>query len=166
MAEQETLDELVERFIEIGAKDPHEGARTLMRHLGDRLLATAESHLEEFIAEMFRQRLAGKRRQAIARVTPKAIGSREIMIKSIWIPLAGGDFKYIAVGDCTHPDFDARAAYIDRLIAGIVRHNDWNRAMSAQIRREGVTYARELRDVPTLEEAESPAVAALTDGRD
>jgi ribosome-binding protein aMBF1 (putative translation factor) len=30
MAEQETLDDLVERFIEIGAKDPHEGARTLM----------------------------------------------------------------------------------------------------------------------------------------
>lgn len=81
------------------------------------------------------------------------------MLQSIWIPDGDGGFDYKAVGKCTAEDFYRRADYTDRLIAGIVRHNSWVRAMGDQIVSEGVTTASELAHVPTLDEpAELPVI--------
>lgn len=157
---ERSLDELVESFIELGEKDPHEAARRLIRHVGsERVLEVAKPYLEDFIAEMFRRRIGSKRRAAVARLTPAAIESREILLKSIWIPTEDGAFKYIAVGECAAADFDARADYVDRLIEGVVRHNRWNRAMAAQIRAEGVETAAELSEMPQLEAVEMDALS-------
>lgn len=146
----DTLEAIIDRYKNLGEKDPHTISTKVIASLGDDLVEVARPYLADFITELARQRLGNDRRAEIARITPQLIETNEVMLKSIWIPSGQGGITYKKIAEATADDFDARAAYLERLVAGIARHARWCRDVADQIRYHGVTTAGELTSLPPL----------------
>lgn len=145
----DTLNDVVDRYIHLGEKDPRRVRERVMDELGDRLLDVVTPHLEDFIDELARQRLNSERRREVARITPQTVSNREIMLKSIWIPL-NGTILYKRIADVTAAEFEARAAYLDRMIVGISNHAQWCRDVADAIRAIKGKTASDLSALPPL----------------
>ena len=149
--ESVTLEEVIDRYITLGEKDPRLVAEKVFGELGDDLVEVARPHLAEFVAELARHRLAGQRRAELARITSRSVASREIMLKSIWIP-SKGSIVYKRIADVTADEFDARAAYLDRMVSSIAAHAQWCRDCASSIRAKGFKKAGQLESLPPLPE--------------
>lgn len=149
-----TLEQVIDRYISLGEKDPRNVAERVFNELGDDVVAVVQPHLADFIAEMARHRLGNQRRAELARITPRSLASREIMLKSIWIP-AEGSIVYKRIADVTADEFEARAAYMERMVASISAHAQWCRDCASAIRAAGVANAGGLDRLPALPEIET-----------
>lgn len=151
-----TLEELIDQQINLGHKDPHQFPDLLRKAVGDDLTPIVAPYLDDFITELGRQRINAQRRTALAKITPHAITSRELMLKSMWVPRANGDdpldVYYKPVGDMTAADFDSRATYLERMAGGILAHARWCRACAHQIRTENVKTFGKVKNIPELPE--------------
>lgn len=145
-----TLEELIDRQINLGHHDPHELYPLLERELGDDLIEIVRPYIADFIAEMSRQRINTRRRASVAKITPANSRSRDIMLQSLWVPDAGTGITYKRIADMTPDDFDARADYLDRMAAGIANHARWCRDCAQQMRIEKVKTAGKLKHLPEL----------------
>jgi hypothetical protein len=159
-----TLERLIDQQIELGHHNPHDYPQLLAKALGDNLNEIIKPYIDDFIAEMSRQRINNRRRAQIAKITPTTINQPEIMIQSLWIPTGQGNtITYKPLGTMTADDFDARADYLERMSLGIHRHAQWCRTVANNMRDQNVTTANQLGNLPALPEYEDlPELPALT----
>lgn len=149
----ETLERLVEQQITLGLKNPHECFQLLERKLGPAdLVEVARPYLSEFISEMARQKINAQRRSSIAKITPESVADPEVKLRSLWVPSSVQEqgIVYKRIADMTADDFEARAAYLERMLLGLSRHIGWCRAVANEIRRTKKTTAAELKELPAL----------------
>lgn len=154
--EIQTLERAIERELNLGQKDPHQVYERLEDSLGpEELLRLAMPYIPDLVSEMARHKLGQKRRQAIAKISDKSLTDPEIMLKSLWIPTKDGKILYKRIADMDDRDFDARAAYLERLVLGISRHAMWCREVAAMMRKHKAVVARDLLRLPELPEVEA-----------
>lgn len=145
-----SLEELIDQQISLGNSDPHELYGLLERQLGDELVEIVKPYIADFISEMGRQRINSKRRAEVAKISPTNSKSREILLRSLWVPDSGIGITYKRIADMTADDFESRAAYLERMAAGVMNHAQWCRDCAEQIRTEGVKTAGKLKQLPEL----------------
>jgi len=151
-----TLEEEIASLIELGERDPHTIAQTLIHRQSPVWLATQLIGLaEEIIAERARQRLGSQRRQSIARVTPRQISEADALkLRTMWVPSPDGLPEYVRVADATPDHFDRRAAYLERMASHVLRQARWCRDVAEMMRAEKITKAGKLRAFPPLPDEE------------
>lgn len=151
-ATQMTLEELIDQQLNLGHKNPHEIPDLLKRHLGEELVDIINPYIDDFITELARQRLNAQRRQEVVKINKTSLASREIMLKSLWVPQPGADqgITYKAIGDMTADDFDARGDYLTRMATGVLNHAQWCKDVAQRIRDAGVSTAGQLESLPEL----------------
>lgn len=147
-----TLERLIEQKINLGLKDPHECYPALEHELGPELLELARPYLAEFVSTMARQKLNALRRSDIAKITPQSIADPEVKLRSLWIPNNEQGISYKRIADMTADDFDARAAYLERMLIGLSRHIGWCRNVAQELRRANLATAGQLDALPPLPE--------------
>lgn len=146
------LDKLIESKINLGHKNPHDFYDLLVQELGDDLVDVVKPYLADFITEMARHRIGALRRASVAKITARALESQEeVMLRALWVP-ANGTIVYKRIADMTADEFDARAAYLERMIQGIAMHARWCRDVATAIREQGVGTAGGLKELPPLVE--------------
>lgn len=148
------LEELIDQQINLGHKDPHTYPDLLRQALGDELITIITPYLDDFIAEMGRQRLNNIRRQSVARITNTSLGDPQIMLRSMWVPTSDGKITYKPIGDMTANDFDARADYLEHMAHGIKVSAQWCRDVAQAIRNQNVKTAKRLKTLPPLPDVE------------
>lgn len=149
-----TLERAIEQQLNLGKKDPHVIYDELEKQLGAKgLLELATPHLPDLISDMARQRMNTLRRADLAKITETNIDQPEIMLRALWVPDDDG-IVYKRIADMTADDFDARAAYLERMTAAISRHALWCRNVAEQIRKRKIGTAGELERLPGLPELE------------
>ncbi len=150
----DTLEQLIDKNIALGHKNPHDFYELLERELGDDIVTVARPYLADFIADMTRQRLNSGRRTQIAKITTAGLADPELVLRSLWVP-SEGTILYKRIADMTADDFDSRAAYLERMMIGISRHAGWCRAVADAIRTtKQANTAGDLRRLPALPEAD------------
>lgn len=163
---QATLERLVDQQIILGLKNPHDFFTVIATAIGDeQIAALARPYLADFVAEMARQKLNAARRASVARITTDALADPEVKLRSLWVPSAqGGGITYKRIADMSADDFDARAAYLERMMFGIARHAAWCRAVAEELRRHNCATANELAVLPPLPEIDDqPPALPVTD---
>lgn len=149
-----TLEELIDQQINLGHKDPHQFPDLLRKSLGDELIAIVTPYLDDFIAELGRQRINAIRRKSIAKITRDDLGDPEIMLRSMWVPTGDGTITYKPIGEMTADDFDARANYLEHMATGIRISAQWCRDVAHLMRTKGVKTAKRLTTLPPLPTSE------------
>src|SRR5262245_52429653 len=148
----ETLERLIDQQINFGLKNSHECFAALERRLGPELLDYARPYLADLISNMARQKLNALRRNEIAKITPETIADPTIRHRAVWVPSGTDGTTYKRIADMTADDFEARAAYLERMLVGLSRHIGWCHSVAAQIRQQNVETAGELTQLPPLPE--------------
>jgi hypothetical protein len=151
----ETLERLVEQQINLGLKNPHECFDRLVQQFGPAdLVEIARPYLSDFITEMARHKINAQRRQSIAKITPTTVADPEVKLRSLWVPseIREQGIVYKRIADMTAEDFDARAAYLERMLVGLSRHIGWCREVANEIRRTKKQTAGQLKALPALPE--------------
>lgn len=154
-----TLEEAIEQQINLGQKNPHAVFDQLERQFGDELAELARPYIADLVSEMARQKINARRRADVAKITPGVLDG-SIMLRSLWVPAESG-ITYKRIADMTADDFEARAAYLDRMIVGITRHAEWCRLVARKIRRSKVGTAGNLKSLPALPEIDDVERKAL-----
>ena len=163
-----TLDEAIDKAINLGQKDPIEIVKKIRKQNGDEwFIEQAALYADDFVAEMCRQRLNAQRRSAIAVLSSRSIQSREkgeVMLKSVWIPSADGFPLYKRVADVTAAEWRSRADYLDRLAIGVLKQGRWARDVADRMDDEGAATTGDLKaplpELPANEDLELPALEA------
>lgn len=156
MKEQLTLEQVIERELNLGQKDPHAIYDRLSQQLGaEELLKLAVPYIPDLVSEMARQKLGRERRRSVARISHAGLNDPEIMLRSLWVPSEDGKIVYKRIADMDDRDFDDRAAYLERMVVGIGRHAQWCRDVATMIRKAKVGVAGDLERLPELPELEA-----------
>lgn len=141
------MEQAIQQMINLGVKDPLEGARKCVDLYGVRWVAEElAANWEPFIAEAFRQALGNQRRAAIVSIGDRArrggkVAKREAVLCSMFIPSKG----YIALGDATAEDLAEAAAYRRKMADGLHRWADFYESVQALVVDQGVARVRDVR---------------------
>jgi hypothetical protein len=72
----------------------------------------------------------------------------------LWVPTTDGKLLYKRIGDMGADDFEARAAYLERMVHAIRVQAQWCRDCAARMRKERAKTAAKLSALPPLPEVE------------
>jgi hypothetical protein len=129
-----TLDELIERLISVGLKDPLEIARKAIKEQGeDWILAQLAERSEDIVAEFARHRL-GSHRRSHEIVRLDRAQEPEFMLQAKWVPEVG----WKRIGDLTADDCELIASHYESLSRATAIRAQLFRQFAQLIRTENV----------------------------
>lgn len=146
-----SLDDEIERLVNLGESDPVEAARKLERqHSKEWLAQQLAAYAEDILAEMFRRRLGAVRRKAEVALRPgDVLAEGEFKIAKTWVPGIG----WKAAGELSPSDLRAKAAWYEKAATAAMTRVVWCVDVAEMMEAEGVDRLADLSaSLPALPE--------------
>lgn len=142
----ETLEDALALVFEEGAEDPVDCARTLLSRRGSWTRRQLAARGEEFLADIARAVVNGRRRALQRRLVPgDQVTSDELLELHMWVPTAKGYRIWKKAADLTRADLLARIRWLNSLAVAVATQSNWHWDVHEQMVAEEAETLGELK---------------------